>query len=232
MGQIHDRHFPGESDAYRAARDELLRAEMALRQQIETVAALRRELPPGGKLSQDYVFDEGAADLSAGDEISQTRLSELFAPGKDSLALYSFMYAPGGPPCPACTSILDSFNGSAPHITQRVNFAVVAKAPISEVRAFARQRGWNGLRLLSSGGNSYNSDYHGEQPDGGQLPAINLFRKTPEGIFHFYNAELLYAPAGPSSHPRHVDLLWPIWNLFDLTPEGRGSDWFPALSYD
>jgi predicted dithiol-disulfide oxidoreductase (DUF899 family) len=29
--------------------------------------------------------------------------------------------------------------------------------------------------------------------------------------------------------PRHVDLIWPVWNLLDLTPGGRGTDWYPSL---
>jgi len=32
--------------------------------------------------------------------------------------------------------------------------------------------------------------------------------------------------------PRHVDPIWPLWNLFDFTPEGRGTNWYPKLSYD
>ncbi len=71
-----------------------------------------------------------------------------------------------------------------------------------------------------------------ESGDGDQMPAINTFTNTPEGIFHYYNAELLYAPSEKGQHPRHADPVWPVWNLFDMTPEGRGADWFPKLSYD
>ena len=31
--------------------------------------------------------------------------------------------------------------------------------------------------------------------------------------------------------PRHGDTIDPLWNLFDFTPEGRGTDWYPDLSY-
>ena len=232
MGQFHDDRFPGESDDYRAARDRLLQAELDLRDRVEEVAALRRQLPQGGALKEDYVFDEGAADLADDTALTQTRFSELFAPGKDSLVVYSFMYAPEGQACPMCATFLDSFNGSAPHIAQRINLAVVAKAPIGTIRAFARQRGWGNLRLLSSGGNAYNADYHAEREESGQIPALNVFRKSGAGIHHFYNSELLYAPFGPGGNPRHVDNMWPLWNLFDLTPEGRGEDWYPSVAYD
>jgi len=30
---------------------------------------------------------------------------------------------------------------------------------------------------------------------------------------------------------RHVDFMWPLWNILDRTPEGRGSDWGPRLEY-
>lgn len=54
----HAKRFPGEHDSYRAARDELLDAEIQLRRNIEAVAAKRRRLPLGGKVEQDYVFDQ------------------------------------------------------------------------------------------------------------------------------------------------------------------------------
>lgn len=231
MGQFHDDRFPGESDAYRAARDELLAAEKGLRAQIEAVAALRRKLPPGGPLKEDYVFDEGATDLADQKTVTQTRFSALFAPGRDNLAVYSFMYAPGGDPCPGCTAFLDSLNGGAPHINQRINLAVVAKAPIGTIRDWARQRGWNNLRLLSSGGNTYNTDYIAERGSA-QIPVMNVFRRTGDGIHHTYASELLFAGAEEGQENRHVDLMWPLWAVFDLTPEGRGTDWWPQLSYD
>ncbi len=112
MGNYHDNQFPGESDTYRQSRDELLQAEMDLRKQIEAVSALRRRLPAGGTLKEDYIFEESTNDLSDCDTVKQTRFSELFAPDKNSLIIYSFMFAPEAEtPCPACTSILDSFNG-------------------------------------------------------------------------------------------------------------------------
>lgn len=226
MGQFHDNHFPGESDTYRATRDALLAAEMELRKQTETVAAIRRALPLGGEIRENYTFDEDVAGT-----IVQTKISDIFAPGKDSLLLYSFMYAPGGDACPSCNAILDALDGSAPHIGDRINFAVVAKAPIAQIRSWAQSRGWDKLRLLSSNGNTYNIDY-GAEIGGSQLPAINIFRKTTNGIFHNYNAELLYAPSEDGQDPRHADTIWPLWSVFDLTPDGRGTDWFPRYSYE
>lgn len=232
MGRFHEKRFPGESKTYRAARNKLLEAEMKLRKQLEEVAALRRKLPRGGKVKEDYLFEEGAPDLSDQGTVRQTRLSELFEAGKNSLIIYSFMFAPDSDkPCPMCTSVLDSLNGSAPHVGDRVNLAVVAKAPIQKIRDWAQGRGWRNLRLLSSGKNTYNRDYCAEGDEWGQMPAINVFHKTKEGIFHFYNAELLYAPSTKGQHPRHADLIWPLWNLFDLTPEGRGTAWYPKFSY-
>lgn len=229
MTQLHSERFPGETDDYRAARNELLAAEIDLRARIEAVADMRRNLPPGGSLDQDYVFDEGAEELSNRDTVTQTRFSDLFAPGKDSLVLYSFMYGTTGEPCPMCTVFLGSLNANAPFITQRTNLAVVAKAPIQKIRDFARQRGWNNLRLLSSGANSYNTDYAAETPDGQQIPPLNVFHKTENGVRHAYSTELLYAKSEPGQHPRHVDSIWPLWNMFDLIPDGRGTDWFPRI---
>jgi predicted dithiol-disulfide oxidoreductase (DUF899 family) len=222
--------FPGESPAYRAARERLLEQEADLRHVTEAVAAARRTLPPGGAVPDDYVFQGSGADGVATD----VRLSELFADGRDSLAIYSFMF-PRAPdedaPCPSCTQFLDSFDGAAEHIGQRVNLAVVAKAPLPRVLAHARSRGWRRLRLLSSAANTYNRDYHGENAEGQQLPMLNVFRRDQDGIRHFWGSELLYAPSEPGQDPRHGDTIDPLWNLFDFTPDGRGTDWYPALSY-
>jgi len=224
--------FPQESPEYRKARNELLAAEIDLRRKIEAVAAARRKLPLGGQVAQDYLFDEGPSDLSAQGETRHTRLSELFDPGKASLIIYSYMYGPDmATPCTSCTSILDGLDGTAPHVRDRVNFVVVAKSPIARIRALARDRGWRNLRLLSSAGNTYNLDYRGEKQDGSQLPSLNVFVRRDGKIHHFYHTELLFAPSDPGQDHRHVDLIWPLWNLFDYTPEGRGEKWYPKLSY-
>ena len=238
--------FPGESSEYRAGRDRLLEQEIELRRAMEAVAAARRELPPGGPLPEDYVFQgKGAAGTS-----TDVRMSELFAPGKGSLVIYSFMFPrdPGderpGPeggetarlplaesPCPSCTALLDQLDGAVEHASQHINLAVVAKSPLERVLAFAEERGWRRLRLLSSAANTYNRDYLGETAEGSQRPMLNVFHRDGGVIRHFWGSELFYAPTDADQDPRHVGTLEPVWNLFDMTPEGRGSDWDEQLHY-
>jgi predicted dithiol-disulfide oxidoreductase (DUF899 family) len=225
---IHQVRFPGESAKYRSARNSLLKDEMALRAQIEAVAAKRRKLPLGGEIPEDYVFDEVAAN----GDVRQIRMSELFAPGKETLIVYSYMFGPKmATPCASCTSILDGLDGQSEHVNQCVTFVVVAKSPIDRIMALARERGWHGLRLLSSAGNTYNRDYHGENRREDQLPSLNVFVKRNGRIHHFYQSELLFAPTARGQDGRHVDMIWPLWNMFDVTPEGRGTDWYPRLRY-
>lgn len=225
---IHEKRFPNETPEYRSARDALLRSEMELRRQLEAVAAERRKLPLGGEVKEDYVFEE--ADASGAPR--KVRLSELFAPGQDTLIVYSYMYGPEmDEPCTSCTSILDGLDGEAPHVRDKVSFAVVAKSPLARIREIARTRGWRHLRLLSSAGNSYNHDYHGEDAAGDQIPNLNVFVKRGGKVYHSYATELLFAPSERGQDGRHVDLVWPLWNLFDYTPEGRGTNWYPRLSY-
>jgi predicted dithiol-disulfide oxidoreductase (DUF899 family) len=238
--------FPGESAEYRTGRDRLLEQEIELRRATEAVAAARRALPPGGSVPEDYVFQGRGADGTATD----VRMSELFALGKDSLVIYSFMFPrdPGderpGPktgetallpledgPCPSCVALLDQLEGTAEHATQHVNLAVVAKAPLERILTFARERGWRRLRLLSSGANTYNRDYLGETLEGHQRPMLNVFHRDGKTIRHFWGSELFYAPTDPGQDPRHVGTLEPVWNMFDLTPEGRGGDWDEQLTY-
>jgi predicted dithiol-disulfide oxidoreductase (DUF899 family) len=228
--------FPGESAEYRAARDRLLDQEIELRRAMEAVAAARRELPPGGAIPEDYVFQGVGAD----DTPTDVRMSELFAPGKDSLVIYNFMFPRDpsderqGPqtgktaalplaegPCPSCVALLDQLDGAVEHATPYINLAVVAKSPLPRILTFAEERGWRRLRLLSSAGNSYNRDYRGESGAGHQRPMLNVFHRDGEAIRHFWGSELFYAPTDPGQDPRHVGTLEPVWNLFDLSPEGR-----------
>jgi predicted dithiol-disulfide oxidoreductase (DUF899 family) len=134
-------------------------------------------------------------------------------------------------PCPSCVGFLDQLDGAAEHAEQQINLAIVAKAPLSRVVTFARERGWRRLRLLSSGGNSFKRDYHGETAAGAQRPMLNVFHRDGGTIRHFWSSELFYAPTEPEQDPRHAGTIEPVWNLFDLTPEGRGTDWDEQLSY-
>jgi predicted dithiol-disulfide oxidoreductase (DUF899 family) len=238
--------FPGESAEYRAARDRLLQEEVDLRRAMEAVAATRRELPPGGTVPEDYVFrGEGADGMP-----TEVRLSELFAPGKDSLLIYSFMFPRdpaderpgptsgqtarlplGEGPCPSCVALLDQLEGAAEHATQLVNVAVVAKTPLPRLLAFGKERGWRQLRLLSSATSSYNRDYFAETAEGEQRPMLNVFRRDGATIRHFWGSELFYAPTDAGQDPRHLGTLEPVWNLLDLTPDGRPTVWDEQLSY-
>jgi predicted dithiol-disulfide oxidoreductase (DUF899 family) len=238
--------FPGESAEYRAARDRLLDQEIELRRAMEAVAVARRQLPPGGVVPEDYVFH----GQGPGGDPAEVRLSELFAPGRDSLVIYSMMFPrdpdderpgpQGGQtallplaegPCPSCTAFLDQLDGAAEHVSQHVNLAVAGKAPIERILAFGRERGWRRLRLLSSAGTTYNRDYLAEIAEGDQQPMLNVFHRDGQTIRHFWGSELFYAPADPGQEPRHVGTIEPLWNLYDLTPEGRGTDWDEQLSY-
>jgi predicted dithiol-disulfide oxidoreductase (DUF899 family) len=215
--------FPNEGAKYREARNALLNAEIALRQQVETVAAMRRGLPLGGEAPQDYVFQEG-------DPARDTRLSALFG-GKQTLVVYSFMYGPEmAAACPNCTSILDALDGEAKHIVQRVSLAVVARSPIARIRKFAEERAWRDLRLLSSANNTYNVDYHGENAQGEQTSNLNVFTLKDGTVRHAYSTEMQFVPRVQGGDPRHVDSIWPMWSLFDFTPDGRG-DGHPKLHY-
>ena len=222
------RSYPNETAEYREARNELLEAEDALRTQAERVAALRRALPVAGEVKEDYVFEERDRE----GRVQKVRLSDLFGPGRNSLLVYGFMFGPNmEQACPMCTSFLDSLNGAAPHISQNMSLAVCARSTIDRVGDFAARRGWTSLRLISSAKNTYHYDYLAEGENQAQWPMANVFVRRDGRIHHFWGSELLFRPY-PSGNTRHIDLLWPLWNVLDLTPEGRGKDWYPALEYE
>ena len=217
---MHDFRFPGETDEYRSAREQLLRAELELKRRTEAVAQLRRELPLGGAVPTDYVFDDAAG--------GQARLSELFGE-HDTLVLYNFMFGPNAAtPCPMCSSFLDGLHGNTHQIMQRVALAVVARSPIERVRDYARERGWHRFRMLSSARNDFNRDYHGEDESGAQNPMLHVFVRRADGIHHTWSSELQFLDGDPGQNQRHLDTMWPLWNVLDLTPAGRG-EWYPPL---
>jgi len=221
--------WPNEAEAYRRARDELLEAEVELRAQEEAVAAQRRSLPLGGEVTGEYVFDAPSGSVS---------FPELFANGKDTLYLYNFMFIPGEQglqleaACPSCTSIIDAMDGAFRHLLDRVDVAIVAKAPIAQFAAWGEERGWRFAPLYSSSRTSFNRDYNAEAADGSQLPIAHVFTRSDGKICHRWSSELFTAPRDSGQDPRHVDYMWPIWKVLDLTPEGRGTDWDPRYDYD
>jgi predicted dithiol-disulfide oxidoreductase (DUF899 family) len=222
-------NWPNQPEEYRGARDELLEAEIELRRQEEAVAAQRRALPLGGEVTGDYVFDSRSGPVT---------FAGLFATGKDTLYLYNFMFIPGeqGLPlevaCPSCTSIIDGMDGAFRHLLDRVDVAIVAKAPIAQFAAWGKERGWRFSPLYSSSRTTFNRDYNAESDEAGQLPIAHVFTRTDGRILHRWSSELLAAPREPGQHTRHVDYMWPIWQVLDLTPGGRGTDWHPRYRYD
>jgi predicted dithiol-disulfide oxidoreductase (DUF899 family) len=232
--------FPNESAEYREARNKLLAEEIALRRQIEAVAARRRALPPGGQVPQDYVFERIGKNLMP----EKLEMSKLFG-RHHTLILYSFMYGPErASPCPMCTHLLDSVNGAARHVSQRASLYIVAKSPIARLVAWARQRGWDDLDFLSTAGNTYDADYFG---DTSKLPAelrnervtdgkdydetmFNVFRLENGAVRHFWGSEPTWASMDPGQHHRSGDAVNALWGFLDMTPEGR-EQFMPKLAY-
>ena len=234
--------FLNESSAYREARNALLDAEIALRRQTETVAEMRRALPPGGEVPEDYVFERIGANCRP----EPVRLSELFG-DFPSILIYSYMFGPDrDTPCPGCTHLLDCIDGAARHVPQRAPLYVVAASPIARLTAWAHARGWNHLRLMSTAGNGYNDRYFGNtaaltpamralrgyKPDETwDEPMLNVFRKDGGTIRHFWGSELVFAPEDQGQHHRGLDFADPVWSLLDTVPEGRGESFFPKVEY-
>ena len=214
--------FPDESGEYRAARTALLAEEIELRRHIERVAAQRRALPSGGEVRGDYRFqgEDGFTDFAG-----------LFG-DKQTLAVYSFMFGPQRErPCPMCTALLGPLDGNARDLAQRISLAVVARSPIERLAAFKRERGWRGLRLFTDLTGDYSRDYFGLLPDGSEVPALNVFTRRDGTVRHFWSGEMTGDSVDPGQDPRGAPDLPPLWTILDMTPEGRGADWYPKLNY-
>jgi predicted dithiol-disulfide oxidoreductase (DUF899 family) len=228
-GAFRQTNLTNESSEYLGKREELRLAEIELMRQRERVAELRRHLPQGATI-QDYQFEEGPRDLNAGDAPLHTvRLSELFTKPNRSLIIYHFMYGKQQTKaCPMCTAWLDGANGVTHHLAQNLDFAVVAVADVPTLLAFARERGWDKLRLLSAGNSTFKYDLGSEDREGRQDSTVSVFIRDAGGILrHFYTA---HPRMGAEVLELGIDLLAPIWHFLDLTPQGRGK-WYANLAY-
>ena len=213
---------PNESAEYRRARNELLREEIELRRQIERVAQLRRMLPSGGEVIGDYRFQG---------ENGPTDFNGLFG-DKQTLVVYSYMFGPQRErPCPMCTSLLSAWEGEARDMEQRIALAVVARSPIERLVAFKRERGWRHLKLYADLNGHFSRDYHAVEEDGSDTPAISVFTRRDGTTRLFWAGEMGFETADPGQDPRGAPDPMPIWTVFDMTPEGRGTDWYPKLDY-
>ncbi|WP_109356282.1 DUF899 family protein [Sphingorhabdus sp. EL138] len=206
---MSERRYPNESKEYRESRDALLKEEAALVDHVKAVAKLRRQLPLGGRLKEDYIF-EWASNEKLGQNV---KFSELFG-SKDTLLLYSFMFGPSWDnPCPSCTSVVDALDRMAYSVSRDAAFFTVGKAPAIRINDWANKRGWSQIDIISGYECSYQADYNCQSnSDDRQFPTMHVFKKTEDGIFHFWGTELT---------SNDLDMIWPYWNLMDLTPKGR-----------
>jgi predicted dithiol-disulfide oxidoreductase (DUF899 family) len=214
--------YPNESPDYRRARQALLAEEIELRRHIERVAEQRRRLPPGGEVTKAYAFEgEGGPTDFAG----------LFG-DKTTLVIYSYMYGPQrAQPCPMCTSLLSSWDGEVPDLTQRVALAVIARSPIERLVEFKRARGWHFLPLFCDLTGEFSRDYHAVADNGDEFPGFNVFTRRDGRVRHFWSGEMDGNTVDPGQDPRGAPDLMPLWTILDSTPEGRAPDWYPKLNY-
>jgi predicted dithiol-disulfide oxidoreductase (DUF899 family) len=211
--------FPNESAEYRKARNSLIVAEIELRRAIERVAAQRRALPDGGEIPKDFEFSG---------EKGTVRLSELFGDNR-TLLVYSMMYGPQRKgPCPMCTSFLNSWNGTAINLKQRVAVVVTARSPIDRLVHYKSQRAYTNLPFVSDSSGEYTRTFvNAEDAD---VPGFSVFTKRDGKVHHFYSGEMNGEMADPGQDPRGAPDADPLWLMLDMTPEGRGGKWYPEIA--
>jgi predicted dithiol-disulfide oxidoreductase (DUF899 family) len=213
-------HLPDEGAEYRQARNALLAEEIELRRHIERVAALRRALPSGGRIPEDYTFEGHHGAM---------QLSQLFG-DKETLVIYSMMFGPQRErACPMCTAMLTSWEGTARNLRERVALAVTARSPIERLLDFKNERGWTNLQLYSDTKGDYTRAY--VSADDGDMPGLSIFTLSDGAIRHFWSGEMSGDMADPGQDPRGAPDLDPLWTILDLTPAGRGTAWYPKLEY-
>lgn len=212
---------PNESEEYRRARQVLLTEEIELRRQAERVAAIRRDLPPGGEVPDDYRFvAEDGSDVS---------LTDMFGE-HETLIIYSYMFGPQREaPCPMCTSLMGGFDHKIADIRQRAAIAFTARSPIERLKDAKESRGWSELPVYSDKSGAYTRTY--VSAEDADMPAYNVFTRRDGVIRHFWSDEITGDMADPGQDPRGAVEMDPLWLLLDTSPQGRGTDWHPDLTY-
>lgn len=215
--------FPGESEEYAAARQALLAEEIEFRRHMTRLAEQRQALPPGPVVEKDYRFkDENGGEVG---------LIDLFG-GHDTLITYFWMYGPDRErPCPMCTNFLGGVNGNATDIEQRAALKIFGRSTVERQKAFALERGWRDLDFVQTIADEYANDLNLLDENGNESPALVVYRKDGDDVRLFYAGEMPFEAADPGQDPRTAPDIAPLWNVLDLTPEGRGTDWYPSLSY-
>ena len=215
--------FPGASAEYNAAREALLAEEIEFRRHMTRVVEQRRALPPGPVIQKNYRFkDEQAFEVG---------LLDLFG-DKQTLVTYFWMYGPQRErPCPMCTNWLGAVNGNAADIKQRVALKILGRSPVERQYAFAQQRGWRDLNFVQTVGDDYARDLGLLRPDGSEDPALTVFKRDGDQVRLFWASEMTQDMADPGQDPRDAPDIASLWSMLDLTPEGRGTDWYPKLNY-
>jgi len=215
--------FPGESEKYLGAREALLAEEIEFRRHMTRLTEQRRALPPGPVIEKNYRFkDANGAELG---------FLDLF--GKhDALVTYFWMFGPQRErPCPMCTNWLGAVNGNTADIKERVAFKVLGRSPVPRQIAFAQERGWHELDFLQTIGDDYAKDIGALKSDGSEWAAIIVFKRDGDKVRLFWAAEMMPEMADPGQDPRNAPDVASLWSILDLTPGGRGKDWYPKLRY-
>jgi predicted dithiol-disulfide oxidoreductase (DUF899 family) len=215
--------FPGESDAYRTAREALLAEEIEFRRHMTRVVEQRRALPPGPVIEKNYRFkDEQAFEVG---------LIDLFG-DHDTLVAYFWMYGPQRErPCPMCTNWLGAVNGNAADIKQRVALKILGRSPVERQYAFAQERGWRDLNFVQTIGDDYANDLGLIDKDGNEWAALTVYKRDGDKVRLFWASEMTMEMADPGQDPRDAPDIASLWSILDLTPEGRDPHWYPKLSY-
>lgn len=223
LAALPTNRFPGESDAYRAARQALLAEEIEFRRHMSRLTAMRRALPDGPVIDKDYRFLDANG--------VERRLIDLFG-DKPTLVTYFWMYGPQrARPCPMCTNWLGAVNGNGADIAQRVALKILGRSPVERQVAFALERGWRNLDFVQTVGDDYARDLGLLNPDGSENPALVVYRRDGDRVRLFWSGKMTREMADPGEDPRFAPDIASLWSILDLTPEGRGTDWYPKLSY-
>jgi predicted dithiol-disulfide oxidoreductase (DUF899 family) len=191
------------TEAWQAARDELLLKEKAATRALDALAAERRRLPMV-RMDDRYALerhDGGAA-----------RLVDLFE-GRRQLLVYHFMLSPGSDDvCGGCAAFTDNIPRLEHLAARDTTLVLMSRAPRSQIVPVRERMGWT-LPWYSS----YDTGLHEELGIArGERDAFGLsvFLRDGEDVYRTYFTQ-----------SRGVDRLRMDFNLLDLTPLGRQEEW-------
>jgi predicted dithiol-disulfide oxidoreductase (DUF899 family) len=181
---------------WQSAHGQLLVKEKQATRARDALAAERRRQPMM-ELSTEYSFEGPDGALG---------LPDLFE-GRRQLIIYHFWFPADGEPCKGCSMVADQVSELAHLHARDTSFALVSRAPQTEIQRYERRMGWSIPW--------YTDDEDFQQARGTtDYFSLDVLLRDGDRVFLTYE-----------TRDRGIEAVGTVWSFLDRTPLGRQEEW-------